>query len=88
MFEAPPPGGAGAAGGGLRASLNSAIAYDPICNPFCLEVTLEPQAIVLTGSASPEAVRRAKEIIVEIAGSVSIWDRTISLPAKPLPPWL
>jgi hypothetical protein len=85
MFEIPPSGNKGANGYGLTASLMSAIAYDPICNLFRLQVLVEPQAIVLSGLASQEAVRRAREIIADIAGKVPIWDRTICMviPRKP-----
>lgn len=69
---------AGAAGAGLRASLAAAIAYDEICCTCQIEITYTAQAIILTGRVSPAAAVRAREIIREIVGSASVWDRTIS----------
>ncbi|MCP8895527.1 BON domain-containing protein [Shinella daejeonensis] len=74
------PGGPfGARGDGLRASLVAAIAYDPICSGSRIEVSLEPQAVVLSGFATPEAAQRAREIVLSIVGPISIWDRMIWL---------
>lgn len=67
----------GSRGEGLRASLNAAIAYDPICCECRIEVTLEAQAVVFRGRATPEAAKRAREIISEIAGGIPVWDRMI-----------
>lgn len=50
----------GARGEGIQASLRAAIAYDSICCEFRIEVEFEAQAVVLSGRASPEAIRRAR----------------------------
>ena len=67
----------GARGEGIQASLRAAIAYDSICCEFRIEIEFEAQAMVLSGRASPEAIRRAREIIQEIAGPIPVWDRMI-----------
>ncbi|MXN45937.1 hypothetical protein GR138_12105 [Shinella kummerowiae] len=79
MFHASAGGGFGAQGYGLRASINAAIAYDEVCAQHKIEVQFEPQAIIIQGRVPPAVVQRVRRIIVEVAGSVPVWDRTFWL---------
>ncbi|MGD9476890.1 hypothetical protein [Shinella sp. G-2] len=79
MFQASLGGGFGAQEYGLRASIKSAVAYDEICCRFRLEISFQPQAIVLEGRVPPHVARRARDIIIDVAGAVAIWDRTFWL---------
>jgi len=79
MFQASLGGGFGAQDYGLRASIKAAIAYDELCSQHKIELAFEPQAIVIMGRVPPEVARRVRRIIVEIAGSVPVWDRTFWL---------
>jgi len=75
----PPDNHFGSRGQGLHASLAAAISYDEVCCGHGITVSIEPQAIVLSGRAPPIAAKRAREIVVEIAGHVPVWDRTFWL---------
>jgi hypothetical protein len=79
MFQASLGGGFGAQEYGLRASIKAAVAYDELCAKFLIEITFQPQAIVIEGRIPPEVVRRVRAIIVEVAGTVTVWDRTFWL---------
>ncbi|MCT7662685.1 hypothetical protein [Shinella kummerowiae] len=79
MFQASGGGGFGAQGYGLRASIKAAVAYDELCSQFVIEITFRPQAVVIEGRIPPEVARRVRAIIVEVAGSVAVWDRTFWL---------
>jgi len=79
MFHASAGGGFGAQGYGLRASINAAIAYDEVCSQHKIEIQFEPQAIIIQGRVPLAVVQRVRRIIVEVAGSVPVWDRTFWL---------
>lgn len=76
MFQASLGGGFGAQGYGLRASINAAIAYDEKCSSHEIEIQYEAQAIIIQGRVPPDVVRRVRVIILEVAGSAPVWDRT------------
>lgn len=71
--------GFGAQEYGLRASIKAAVAYDELCSQFTIEITFQPQAVVLEGRIPPIAAQRVKAIVVEVGGPVTIWDRTFWL---------
>ncbi len=79
MFQASLSGGFGAQEYGLRASIKAAVAYDELCAQFVIEITFQPQAIVIEGRIPPEVARRVRVIIAEVAGAVTVWDRTFWL---------
>jgi hypothetical protein len=79
MFQASLGGGFGAQDFGLRASVRAAVAYDELCSSHAIELVFEPQAIVVHGRIPPAVVRRVKAIIIEVAGTVPVWDRTFWL---------
>ncbi|MGQ3211695.1 hypothetical protein [Shinella sp.] len=79
MFQASLGGGFGAQGYGLRASISAAVAYDEVCSRHVVDISYEPQAIIIRGRLPPDVVRRVRTIIVEIAGAVPVWDRTFWL---------
>lgn len=79
MLQASAGGGFGAQSYGLRASINAAIAYDEVCAQHKIEIHFEPQAIIIQGRVPPDAVRRVRTIILEVAGAVPVWDRTFWL---------
>ncbi len=79
MFQASLGGGFGAQEYGLRASIRAAIAYDELCSQYKIGIVFEPQAIIISGRVPPAAARRAREIILEVCGRVSVWDRTFWL---------
>ncbi|MEW9616744.1 hypothetical protein AB3G45_23335 [Shinella sp. S4-D37] len=76
MFQASLGGGFGAQGYGLRASIRAAVAYDELCSQYKIELTFEPQAIIVEGRVPPAVARRVRQIITEVAGAVPVWDRT------------
>lgn len=76
MFQASLGGGFGAQEYGLRASIKAAIAYDELCSAHEIELIFEAQAIVVHGRVPPDVARRARQIIVAVAGAVPVWDRT------------
>jgi hypothetical protein len=76
MFQASLGGGFGAQEYGLRASIKAAIAYDELCSAHKIELIFEAQAIVVHGRVPPDVARRARQIIVAVAGAVPVWDRT------------
>lgn len=79
MFQASLGGGFGAQEYGLRASIKAAVAYDEICSQYAIDITFQPQAIVIEGRIPPVIARRARTIITEVAGSITVWDRTFWL---------
>ncbi len=79
MFQASLGSGFGAQEYGLHASIRAAVAYDELCSLYKIEITFAPQAIIIVGRVPPNVARRARLIIVEIAGSVPVWDRTFWL---------
>jgi hypothetical protein len=79
MFQASLGGGFGAQQSGLRAAILAAVAYDDVCCRFKIEIIFEPQAIVIQGRVPVAASRRAREIIIAVAGPVPVWDRTFWL---------
>ncbi|GEM_PF-2372641 len=79
MFQASLGGGFGAQEYGLRASIKAAVAYDELCSQFTIEITFQPQAIVINGRVPPSVASRVRAIIVEVAGAVAVWDRTFWL---------
>lgn len=79
MFQASLGGGLGAQEYGLRASIRAAVAYDELCSQYAVDVTFQPQAVVIEGRIPPDVARRVRAIIVEIAGSIAVWDRTFWL---------
>lgn len=79
MFQASLGGGFGAQAYGLRASINAAVAYDELCAQYRPEIKFEPQAIIIQGRIPPSVVLRIRTIIMEIAGTVPVWDRTVWL---------
>jgi len=76
MLQASLGGGFGAQRSGLHASILAAVAYDELCSRFQIEITFEPQAIIIQGRVPHAAARRAREIIIAVAGAVPVWDRT------------
>lgn len=79
MFQASLGGGFGAQGYGLRASINAAIAYDELCSQHKVEIVFEAEAIIVHGRIPPDVARRVRTIIIEVAGSIPVWDRTFWL---------
>lgn len=79
MFHASLGGGFGAQEYGLRASIKAAVAYDELCSHHRIEIRFEPQAVVIQGRVPPAVFRRARAIIVQVAGSIPVWDRTFWL---------
>jgi hypothetical protein len=79
MFQASLGSGFGAQECGLHASIRAAVAYDELCSLYKIEITFEPQAIIIAGRIPPAVAKRACEIILEVCGSVSVWDRTFWL---------
>lgn len=76
MFQASLGGGFGAQGHGLQASITAAVAYDELCSQYEFEIVFEPQAIIIHGRVPPHIARRARQIVIEVAGTVPVWDRT------------
>jgi hypothetical protein len=76
MFQASLGGGFGAQEYGLQASIRAAVAYDDVCCAYKVELAFEPQAIIVHGRVPPDVARRAREIIIAVAGPVPVWDRT------------
>ncbi len=62
---------------GLRASIEAALAIDPVCSGADLSVSFFSYAIVIEGFAKPEAALRAREIVAEIAKPSPVLDRII-----------
>lgn len=79
MFQASLGGGFGAQDYGLRASIKAAVAYDEVCSKHKIELAFEPQAFIILGRIPPDVARRVRTIIVEVAGSVPVWDRSFWL---------
>lgn len=79
MFQASLGGGFGAHEYGLRASIRAAVAYDELCSRYVIQISFQPQAVVIEGRVPPAVARRARSIIMEVAGSIAIWDRTFWL---------
>lgn len=79
MFQASLGDGLGASEHGLHASIRSAVSYDELCSHHKIDIGFEPQAIVISGCVPPAAAKRAREIIQEVCGRVSVWDRTFWL---------
>lgn len=76
MFQASLGGGFGAQEYGLRASIKAAVAYDELCSRHVIEISFQPQAVVMEGRVPPSIARRARAVIMEVAGSIAVWDRT------------
>ena len=79
MFQASLGGGFGAQEYGLRASIKTAVAYDELCSRYVIQISFQPQAIVIEGRVPPAVAGRARAVIMEVAGSIAIWDRTFWL---------
>jgi hypothetical protein len=79
MFLASIGSGFGAQEYGLHASISAAVAYDELCSLYKIEIAFEPQAIIIAGRVPPAVAKRAREIILEVCGPVSVWDRTFWL---------
>ncbi len=79
MFQASLGGGFGAQEYGLRASIKAAVAYDELCSQYVIQITFQPQAVVIEGRIPPIVARRVKAIIVEVGGAIAVWDRTFWL---------
>ncbi|HEY0121273.1 MAG TPA: hypothetical protein VGC14_05845 [Rhizobium sp.] len=62
---------------GLRASIEAALAADPVCCEADLSVCFFSYAIVIEGLANPEAALRAREIVADIAKPSLVLDRII-----------
>jgi hypothetical protein len=79
MSQASPDGGFGARGYGLHASLIAAISYDELCAQHEIELTIDAQAVIIEGRVPPDVLRRVRKVIFEVAGNVTVWDRTFWL---------
>lgn len=79
MFQASLGGGFGAQEYGLRASIKAAVAYDELCSGYEIQISFQPQAVVIEGRIPPAVARRARAVISEVAGLIAIWDRTFWL---------
>lgn len=79
MYQPALGSGIGAQDYGLRASIKAAVAYDELCSQYVIQITFQPQAVVLEGRIPPAVARRARAVITEVAGSIAVWDRTFWL---------
>ncbi|RFZ82586.1 hypothetical protein D0Y60_21950 [Shinella sp. WSJ-2] len=79
MFQASLAAGFGAQEWGLYASVRAAVAYDDVCSNYTINITLQPQAIVIEGRVPPAVACRARSIIREVAGTTAVSDRTFWL---------
>lgn len=79
MFQASLGAGFGAQEYGLHASVRAAVAYDDVCSQYAINMTFQPQAIVIEGRVPPAIACRARAVIRDVAGSIVVWDRTFWL---------
>jgi len=79
MFQASLGGGFGAQEYGLRASIKAAVAYDELCSTYAIQISFQPQAVVIEGRVPPSVAIQARTVIKEVAGSIAVWDRTFWL---------
>lgn len=79
MLQVSLGGGFGAQEYGLRASIKAAVAYDELCSGYVIQISFQPQAVVIEGRVPPAVARRARSVVTEVAGSIAIWDRTFWL---------
>lgn len=62
---------------GLGASLQAALAADPLCGGADLSISFLPDAVVIEGRATSEIAIRAKAIVSDIVRPGAVLDRIV-----------